>query len=189
MDAEVPRYTRRGVLTAVTGTAVAAGLVGFGTRMAVDADDNGAPGSVAIKLDRTAVEPLARSRHATALLPGGLVLCIGGEGTGGTLASCQVFDSDTGEWYDAAPLSRPRSWHSATPLDGGKVLVLGGQSDGAPLALASIFDPGTDSWSPAKPLATPRFNHAATALTDGRVVLTGGFGYGPIAGAEIYDPN
>ena len=192
-DGDATRYSRRAVLTAMVAGAAVAGAAGVGVGSVFgDEEDEGrsdAGGSAgAFKLDRTPVAPLARSQHATAVLTGGLVLCIGGISPNGTLASCQVYDPDEDEWYDAAPLARPRSFHSATPIDGGKVLVLGGL-DGEALSVASVFDPATDEWSRVKPLATPRFNHAATALPDGRIVLTGGFHQGPLTAAEIYEPE
>ncbi len=192
-DEEQKRYTRRSVLGAMAVGAVVAGAAGVGATTLLDDDERsqatGAEGLAStVKIDRTAVAPLARSQHATALLEGGLVLCIGGLSPSGTLASCQVYDPEKNEWYDAAPLSRPRSFHSATPLGDGKVLVLGGL-DGNALATASVFDPATDSWSPMKSLETPRYNHAATPLPDGRVVLTGGINLGALAGAEIYQPT
>ena len=183
------RYSRRAVLGAMAASAAVAGVAGAGIATAVDDGAAGEAAKPAPTFDRTAVTPLPRSQHATALLTGGLVLCIGGVSPDGTLASCQVYDPDKDEWYDAAPLARPRAFHSATPMADGKVLVLGGLHGGDALSLASVFDPATDEWTRSKPLATPRYNHAATPLPDGRVVLTGGFHLGPLTTAEIYEPE
>ena len=183
------RYSRRAVLGAVVATAAVAGVAGAGIASAVDDESEGEPALPAPKFDRTPVTPLPRSQHATAVLAGGLVLCIGGVSPDGTLASCQIYDPDKDEWYDAAPLARPRSFHSATPMADGKVLVLGGLDGDDALAIASVFDPVTDEWTRSKPLATPRYTHAATPLGDGRVVLTGGYHLGPLVAAEIYEPE
>jgi hypothetical protein len=183
------RYSRRAVLGAMAASAVVAGVAGAGVAAAVDDDDAGEPAGSAPKIDRTPVAPLPRSQHATALLAGGLVLCIGGASPDGTLASCQVYDPDEDEWYDAAPLARARALHSATPMADGRVLVLGGRDGTDALAIASVFDPATDEWTRSKPLATPRYHHAATPLPDGRIVLTGGFHLAPLTAAEIYEPE
>lgn len=135
---------------------------------------------------RAAVEPLARVDHSMCLLPGNLVLVIGGQGIGGNLVSCQIYDPDTDLWFDAAPLSLPRALHSSTLLNGSEVLVLGGYN-GAALELASTYNPVRDTWAPSHPLRIPRYRHGAQALPDGRVVLTGGFFMGPLTEAEVYE--
>jgi hypothetical protein len=137
--------------------------------------------------DGSPVEPLPRAQHAACLLPGNLVLMIGGVGVGGTLASCQIYDVDRDVWYDAAPLPRPRGLHTATPMPGGRIVVLGGY-DAAPLALASIYDPVHDQWAPGTPLLTPRYQHTAEQLPDGRIVLNGGYSTGLLAATELYVP-
>src|SRR3954466_4613115 len=84
-------FTRRGVMVGAGASAVAlAAGFGIGRTTADDGDSNSTFKNV--KIDRTPVQPLARSQHATAVLDGDLVLCIGGTGVGGSLASCQVFD-------------------------------------------------------------------------------------------------
>jgi hypothetical protein len=142
----------------------------------------------AVKLDKTKVAAFPRSQHATALLPGGLILLIGGLGGSGMLTSCQVYDPDDDAWYDAAPLARARGLLSATPTGDGNVLCLGGFDGSNPLGVGSVFDPAKDVWESVKPLTTPRYHHAAQTLDDGRVVVTGGFNAGPLATPEIYEP-
>jgi hypothetical protein len=134
------------------------------------------------------VLPIARSEHATALLPGGKVLVIGGMSAAGPLVSCQVYDPDEDAWYDAAPLATPRSLHSATHVQSGEVLVLGGYR-GAALHLASFYDPIRDRWESGAPLLIPRYRHAAQELPDGRIVLTGGFNIGLLSEPEVYLPR
>jgi hypothetical protein len=186
------RFTRRTVIGAMAATAAVAGGAGVaaGKMWADDGGSGAVPASSSrtVKIDRTPVTPFPRAQHATALLAGGLVLCIGGVSPDGTLASCQVYNPENDEWYDASPLARPRSWHSATPMQDGRILVLGGNDNGA-LTIASIFDPATNEWTRGEPLKTPRYNHAATPLPDGRVVLTGGLDTVPLVRAEIYDPR
>lgn len=133
----------------------------------------------------TAVEPFPRVDHATCLLPGGLILVIGGTGIGGALASCQIYDASDDTWYDAAPLSRARGFHTATAINGREVLVLGGYHLGA-LSMASLYDPVRDKWQPVAPLQQPRYRHNAQPLPDGRIILTGGYHHGLLSQPEIY---
>jgi hypothetical protein len=133
------------------------------------------------------VAPFSRAQHASALLPGGLILLIGGMGDNGALSSCQIYDTADGSWFDAAPLSRPRGLLSATPAADGKVLCLGGFDGDHAFSVGSLFDAQADRWQPAKPLRTPRYHHSAIALDDGRVIVTGGFYMGPLSVPEIYE--
>src|SRR4051812_47017095 len=96
-------FTRRGVMVGAGASAVAL-AAGFGVgRATADDGDSGSP-KKKVKIARPPVQPLARSQPPTAVLDGDLVLCIGGSGVGGSLASCQVFDPHKNEWYDASPL-------------------------------------------------------------------------------------
>lgn len=173
------RVSRRAVVAGAGGVLVASSLAAQDEPEEAGADFRLGPRR------RRRAAPLPRADHATALLPGGLVLVIGGVGIDGTLASCQIYDPDDDRWYDAAPLRRPRGLHSATTLPGGDALILGGY-DGDALASASLYDPARDRWTAVHPLRQPRYRHTAQALPDGRVVVTGGFYLGPLAQAEVY---
>ena len=162
----------------------------------------------------TAAPPMsdARTGHQAVLLPDGRVLVVGGllrtggeaatGGRGTALASCELFDPESGAWVPAAPLGTPRAGHTATLLLDGTVLVAGGdlvgvRPDGTyraeSLGTAERYDPGTDRWSPAADLPGPRTRHRAVLLHSGRVLVVGGTagpgftaGYRSVVG---YDPG
>lgn len=154
----------------------------------IDSPGSTAPGETAPAAGvRTAIAPIGRSQHATALLPGGLVLVIGGLSAFGMLNSCQVLDPSDGIWTDAAPLKLARGLLTANQMPDGKVLCLGGFTGSAALTVGSVFDPVADKWSPVAPLATPRFEHSTQALGDGRFVVTGGTWLAPLTLHEVYE--
>lgn len=187
--AEWSQLSRRTLIgagfTAITLPALLAACSGSNAK---ESDAAAPKTSVTGQLRSTPTTPFARSQHASALLPGGLILLIGGMSASGALASCQVYDPSDGSWFDAAPLGRARGLLSATPSADGRVLCLGGFDGANAFGVGSMFDPQADRWEPAKPLATPRYHHSALALGDGRVIVTGGFNMGPLSVPEIYEP-
>lgn len=134
------------------------------------------------------------------LLDNGMVLVSGGLGDSGdsSVASCELYDPQTGRWQATGPMHTPRSSHTATLLRNGKVLVTGGfdqtvcfPSCGVPVvATAEVYDPDTGTWSITATMASPRAQHTATRLPDDRVLVTGGVSQTTLlASAEIYDPQ
>ncbi len=133
----------------------------------------------------------ARARPATALLPDGGVLVVGGyqdRGTRddpGTLATAERYDPRANAWHPAAPMARRRYEPVAASLPDGGVLVAG---DGP----TERYDPVADRWSPAGDQGFLAARVTATPLPDGRVLIVGGAtrgraGYDPVA-AAVYDP-
>jgi len=75
----------------------------------------------------------ARSMQNSVVLPHGEVLVIGGNSSGkqfsdeGTQLIPEVWNPDTGQWTDQAPLAAPRNYHStALLLKDGRVAAMGG---------------------------------------------------------------
>jgi hypothetical protein len=148
----------------------------------------------------------ARRFHTASLLGDGKVLISGGlVGSGGegtiSLASCELYDPETGIWQATGPLITSRDRHTATVLLDGRVLSVGG-ADAAPgirgdgayggrvLASAELYDPVTGMWSLTGGLAMAREAHFAVLLRSGEVLVVGGEsgGTGLASSAEIYDP-
>jgi N-acetylneuraminic acid mutarotase len=131
------------------------------------------------------------------LLPNGMVLVAGGyesDFRGGTLASAELYNPDTGTWSLTGSLSTARYSNSTTLLPNGNVLVAGGFNGDLEdsLASAELYDPATGTWSTTGSLNTSRGGHAATVLPNGMVLVAGGWtGFGDliIASAELYDPG
>ncbi len=141
--------------------------------------------------------------HATAtVLADGRVLVAGGGITGApgyrATATAEIYDPATGQWSDAASMSRPRVLHTATLLSTGEVLVTGGsdtyRGPGTVTATAEIYDPVQNVWRAAAPMTAPRYTHSAAALADGRVLVAGGWAYTTdtdpsLSSTEVYDPK
>jgi hypothetical protein len=133
----------------------------------------------------------ARQEHTATLLPNGKVLVVGGWGTIGILAGCELYDPATNTWTTTGPLITARYEHTATLLPNGKVLVVGGWGSEGVLNSAELYDPGTGSWSPAATFTVARQMHTATLLPDGRVLVAGGRSSTgePLASALLYAPD
>lgn len=172
------RFTRRAALGGLGGILVAGTLP-------ISKAEAGTQGDARSLSPKPSVEPLAR-RGATATLFGGRWILVAGGYHGRPLASAQVYDTQTGGWYEAAPMRMPRVDHAAAVLRDGRVLVVGGMASG-PLASAEIYDPLVDAWFAAAPMRVPRVDPTATPAPDGRIVVIGGFSGGPLASVEIYD--
>jgi hypothetical protein len=96
------------------------------------------------------------------LLQDGKVLVAGG-GTveenyfGEPLASTELYDPNTENWYSVGPLHRGRQGHSATLLPNGKVLVAGGiYLYREMLGGTELWDPSTKVWEQGSALNVPR---------------------------------
>ena len=89
----------------------------------------------------------ARSLHSATLLPDGRVLVAGGESSGATLGSTEIFDPLSQRWSAGPSLGVPRFIHVAAALPSGLVAVAGG-TNGPTGALDSVevYDALTDTW-------------------------------------------
>lgn len=123
----------------------------------------------------------ARSMPASAPLPDGRVLVVGGS----NFSSAEIYDPVGGTFSPTGSMSTDRYGPAAAPLPNGKVLVVGGSYK----ASAEIFDPASGTFSPTGSMGVPRWAAAAAPLPDGRVLVAGGYtGNSYLSSAEIYDP-
>jgi uncharacterized repeat protein (TIGR01451 family) len=129
-----------------------------------------------------------RARTNVALLPNGLVLVAGGEGTAGALSSAELYDPTTGKFASTGSMASAREYATATVLNNGQVLIAGGSNETSDLASAEIYDPASGTFSVTGSMAAARSRATATLLADGRVLVAAGLS-GPTAqaSAEIYD--
>ena len=135
----------------------------------------------------------ARRNYTATKLVSGKVLAAGGVGTGGILATSELYDSSSGTWTLAGSMAYERYNHTATLLSNGKVLVTGGIAvDGLSiLNTVEIYDSTGNSWTTVTPMATARAGHTATLIAGGKILVTGGTNFPDtldIKSVEIYDP-
>ena len=131
-----------------------------------------------------------RESFASAKLPNGSILAIGGKTSSGInyiTYSCELYNPATDTWTYTDSMAFPRFNHAAVVLQDGKVLVAGGYGT---TNNAEIYDPATNTWSLTSAMSyTHNDGIAMTRLSDGRVLATGGDGLPSADIAEIYDPN
>jgi hypothetical protein len=146
-----------------------------------------------VALDLGGDMTVARSDHASVLLPDGRVLVMGGTDSVNVLKSSELFNPANQTWTASADMKVARRGHSATLLDNGKVLVTGGFDGKTALATAEVYDPSSNTWTATtNTMTTSRRFHTATLLNDGKVLVAGGV-VGPLITAdpkvtELYDP-
>ena len=137
-----------------------------------------------------------RNTHTATPLLNGRVLIVGGYGSGGALASTELYDPVTRTFSATGPLGQGRGSHRATLLANGTVLVTGGNSNGV-LSSAEKYDPGANTFAPAGNLNQARQWHEAVLLSNGQVLVAGGNNSASghwdvqtnfLSSAELYDP-
>jgi len=141
-----------------------------------------------------------RLQHTATLLHNGKVLVTGGANNVidpmrfmSPLASCELYDPDTGTWTTVNALRVEHMFHTATLLNNGQVLVVGGLSNSDLTPDVELYNPATGTWSTTDSLALTRREHTATLLSTGMVLVAGGHVWNgtpdqAIASVELYDP-
>ncbi len=128
--------------------------------------------------------PVQRSYHATAVLPGGVILVAGGRDVDDSVvnsAETNRFTSGAGAVGDLRSATFGFYRSSATLMPNGDVMITGGsppQGGTNPTAchnLVSFWDFQDDTFpEPGPAMIRPRCNHSTTLLPDGRVLVLGG---------------
>ncbi len=108
---------------------------------------------------------VARALTQAIKLADGTVLVMGGDNGTGAIASCELFDPDTGTFSEASPMGYSRADHRAVLLPNDRIFVWGGYgrvashtgAADADLSTAEIYDGGTGRWYPVigNPNRTP----------------------------------
>lgn len=128
-----------------------------------------------------------RYGHTMTLLSDGRVLVAGGFNNG-ALASCEVYDPDTG-WTEAAPMRRSAGQQTAHLRKDGRVLVIGGYNGSTYLDKTALYDPVADRWSDGPTMTQPHADHRSVLLADGGVLVAGGHVGRFLASAERLGPG
>ena len=136
----------------------------------------------------------ARDSMGYVLLPDGRFMVTGGKSIDkkGVLISyikeCEIYDPETEQWIEIAPMHEERVNHTATLLNDGNILVVGGGKEDGPYSkTVELYDIRRDIWILLEPMSVGRALHTATKLLDGRVLIVGG--RGKKTSTEIYDPR
>jgi hypothetical protein len=145
----------------------------------------------------------ARRHAASATLPDGKILVVGGTNTTGVdgtasvfYNSAEIYDPATGTWTATGSLTTGgRALHRATRLTDGTILITGGWNGTSALSTAEIYtyNPATGTGTFAATaglMTTVRAAPSSVRLFGGQVLITGGFDSSgnPLASAEIYNP-
>ena len=112
-----------------------------------------------------------RRDHATALLPDGRVLAMGGlDEDRKVLSSAEIYDPQTGGWAPVANMAVARRGHEALLLADGKVLVFGGRQiavrllESDSLQMVETFDPASGEWANAADMVVGHIGLEAVVL-------------------------
>ena len=147
----------------------------------------------------------ARELHTATMIQGtminGMVLIAGGQGSGGALASAELYNPTTGTFAPTGSLNTARLYHTATLLNNdtvnngtvnsGTVLIAGGyDNNGNTSASAELYNHATATFTPTLSLNTARYRHTATLLNNSMVMIAGGedSNSDALASAELYNP-
>ena len=133
---------------------------------------------------------VARQRSATAQIPDGRLLVVGGD-QGITQAQTELFDPTLGTFANNAVLTNARTMATATTLPDGTVLVSGGMSGAAVFSTDELLDPIAMTTSTPVSTGFPRVGHTATLLATGQVLLVGGwvdYMLSSQSNVELYSP-
>ena len=117
----------------------------------------------------------ARLYHTATLLPNGMVLVAGGQGSNrNSYTSAELYNPANGTWTTTGALNTARADHTATLLPNGMLLVAGGLESVGPsvyLTSAELYNPSNGTWTATGSLNTARYDHTATLLPNGMVLV------------------
>ncbi len=182
----LPRRLLRGRALAAVVAGVAFALAGLST---------GAPARAATT---TAAAFVAPAGSASARLPGGRWLVVGGCAAGhcpSVLTAAEIYNPATGQAVPTGCTITPHGYATLT-VSSGKALLAGGCSGrlcGSPNPTAELWDPATGAWTGtgtmlSDPTTGVSPEHAsAVLLSSGAVLVAGGVNYSAVA--QTWNPT
>lgn len=184
---------------ALAGTATSAVIDGAVYTLFAGAG-NGVSGAILLAGDRFieldppdgAEDQLQRTGHATALLPDGSMLVLGGalEAAAVLPTAAARLQPDSRDWEITELLTTPRT-HAAVAATSDHLIIAGGVDENGALAIdAEVFDAVSLAPLATLRMVTPRSHATAVPLPNGQVLIVGGMDAtgAPVRTAELFTP-
>lgn len=128
--------------------------------------------------------PTARSGLGVAAAPNGKLYAIGGNGSGGHLATVEEYDPETDSWTARAPMPTARYELGVVAAPNGKIYAIGGVGGEATV---EEYDPATNTWTSRTSMPTARHFLGVAATSDGKIYAIGGYDSDTLATVEEYN--
>ena len=126
---------------------------------------------------------LCKRKHAS----GGELVVVGGQGSGYSLKSAELYDVSAGQWRALPDMSVARRGCAAVCIDG-NVYVMGGYDGGSHLKSAEMYDTSVGQWRALPDMSVARSGCAAVCI-EGNVYMMGGHDVATqLASMECFDP-
>jgi hypothetical protein len=129
----------------------------------------------------TATGSMATARYnaAEAVLDNGKVLIAGGaDGSSNNLASCELYDPDTGTWSTTGALPQVRQANSTqdgVKLFDGRVFLVAGRNATTYIGSVYSYSQASGVWSTHTAIAHPRYEHVCARLSNDAILVIGGY--------------
>ncbi|MEP7124677.1 MAG: kelch repeat-containing protein, partial [Byssovorax sp.] len=127
----------------------------------------------------------ARFHAAVTLLPSGVVLVAGGDGSPPP-QTAEIYDPQTATWTLTAPTASAHADAAMVLLPSGEAMMIGGLAGATATAIAERYSAPINAWVPVAPLPAPRAQHTATVLPSGEVLVVGGIDVNGAAQTSAY---
>nr|CAD7447871.1 unnamed protein product [Timema bartmani] len=114
------------------------------------------------------------------------IYCVGGWNGQVGIKQCDVFDPDTSQWTNIAPLLTGRYQAGVCSMNG-LVFAAGGCDAWNCLSSVEVYDPQTDTWTYIKNMITARRGCGLAMFKDKLYAVGGSDGTHSLCSTEIYD--
>ncbi|XP_031627271.1 kelch-like protein 10 [Contarinia nasturtii] len=133
-------------------------------------------------------DPLGPRAYLSTSVIGYNIYCIGGFSGNVYHNRCSVFNLETKDWTEIAPMHYRRCYVSVCTLNG-KVYAMGGHDGHNRLTTTEVYCPETNQWTLLSNMEKRRSDADACEL-DGKIYIIGGFdGIGCLNCCEVYNPE
>jgi hypothetical protein len=135
-----------------------------------------------------------RAAHGSCVV-GGKLYVVGGNDSGRTISTMDMFDPSSGQWVSRNSMPTDRGLAACVSI-GSKIYVMGGMryvgnpfSDLSGLTTVEVYDTNSGTWTQSADMPTPRWGHSAVAM-NGKIYVFGGRAGGAVySSVEVYSPQ